>query len=96
MRWLVFFVASAGLVTGLIAAWFWLCASKVPVQPTWAKNGIRAEPFDPDQARMSEIGGLFEAGQESARLNAKAAIWTAISVILSGASAVVGAWPISN
>lgn len=34
------------------------------------------------------LAGMFEAGQKTARLNKKAALWTAVAVVFGGVSTV--------
>ena len=89
--WFVLVLAALGLGTGLKAARLWLQASKVPNVPLWATIAGLIEPADPAAAIGSEIAGLLKTGSEAAALNAAAAKWTAASVVLNGASAVLGA-----
>ena len=86
--WIVLILAVLGLGTGLVAAGLWLQASNVPLRTT--AEG-QTESGLPDVAMNSAIGGLFKAGSDSAPLNARAAKWTAASVVLNGISAVLGA-----
>lgn len=87
-------LAVMSLVTGLIAAYLWLLASQVNVDPGWGQNPLM-EPVDDDQKSMAWIVGMLKASTDSARLNKFAARWTAASVILGGLSSTVGNWPLS-
>ena len=82
-------VALAAAWTGAWAAWLWYKASRVNVIPLWAVNG-RMEPVDPQQATSEWIVAFLQTGQKASDLNRRAALWTAISVFLSGATTVAG------
>jgi hypothetical protein len=84
-------LAIAALITGLLAAWKWYTASWVQPKPNW-----RTEPVEPVLSNMGWTGATLEAFEKAGQLNAKAALWTAVSVVLSALSALAGAWPISN
>jgi len=84
-------LAVAALVTGLTAAWKWYAASKIQPKPNW-----RMEPVKPVLSNMGWTSANLEAFEKAGQLNAKAALWTAASVVLSALSAIAGAWPISN
>jgi hypothetical protein len=78
--------------TGLLAAWFWYRVSKVEIVPIWAVAG-RMEPVIPELSQGGWISGLLAAGNEAARLNKIAALWTAASVAIGAAGNVAASWP---
>jgi hypothetical protein len=93
VNWPALGFASLAAASGVRAAAIWLDASRVLVEPVWPKgaDGQLIEPVDPQQQQAGWISGQLRAGEESARLNAKAAGWTAVSVGLSALSALTGA-----
>lgn len=85
-----FALALAALITGLLAAWKWYKASGVEIIPVWQQMGVIERPGgDPE----GWVVGIMQAAQESSSLNQTAALWTAVSVALSGLSAVFSSWP---
>ena len=88
--------AIAAAIVGLVGAYYWYMSSIVPIE-RWGGN--EAVPF-PDRDKRQEmldrttamntlwLGGMFEAAQQTARLNKKAALWTAGAVVLGGASSL--------
>lgn len=78
--------ALAGFALGVVAAAYWLKASRVLVTPVWGDS----EPRDPLQSMTGWVIGLLEAGNESARLNRIAASLTAAAVFFSTAAGVAG------
>jgi hypothetical protein len=82
-------LALAALATGLMAACKWYAASKVQPYPNW-----RIEPVEPTLAQMGWTSATLEAFEKAGHLNARAALWTAASVILGALSGISGA--ISN
>lgn len=81
---LVFF----GFATGLYAAFWWLKASRVQIDPKWGPLG---EPVDPVASNADWIGAALDSASKSADLNRRAALWTAASVALNAIAATVGA-----
>jgi hypothetical protein len=86
--------AIAGLFAGLMGAYYWYVSSTVPIE-RWGGN----EPVPFPEGHLREemlnrtiavytlwLGGMFEAAQKTARLNKKAALWTAVAVVLGAAS----------
>jgi hypothetical protein len=65
--------------------------TKVHPKPNWT-----FEPVEPTLKSMGWDAATLAAFDKAGRLNAKAALWTAASVVLSAISAIVGAWPTSN
>lgn len=85
IKWIIVILALAGALTGLLAAKYWLESSKVPIQPSW-----RTEPGDAQLSKMGWMTGMMNAFTEVAKLNAIAALLTAVSVLLCAASAIFG------
>jgi len=78
-------VLTAG--SGLYAARLWLCSSRVSTEPYSTRMGM--PPLtEPQGIVLDGLMGLEVAGQEAAALNAKNAIWTGVSVLLSAATTV--------
>jgi hypothetical protein len=75
----------AGLAAGLWAAYCWWKASKVEIDP----GGV-TETCDPELMQMYWTTGIMKAVGDSARLNKTAALWTAVAVLLTAASSVLG------
>ncbi len=97
-------LAIAGLIVGLIAAWYWLRSARVPLAlhegEPYDTNAI--EPVELDLKVLTWHAEQFRANQatweaqvrasmEIGRLNAIAAVSTAIALGLSTASAVIAA-----
>lgn len=97
-------LAIAGLVVGLIAAWYWLRSARVPLALP------ESEPYDPNaiepvelelkaltwhveqmQANQATWEAQVRASREIGRLNAIAAVLTALALVLSTVSAVIAA-----
>jgi len=76
-------LALCGFVTGIVAAWIWHKASKVPISP-------EIVPDDPVYGTMVWAESTKTAFQKAGELNAKAAAWTALSVAINALAAVVG------
>lgn len=79
-------VAAVACVTGLCAAYLWWQASRIPVDPVWY-----VEPGETIGSMQGWIAAMLEASGKSSAKNARAAIWTGISVALSGLVALLGA-----
>lgn len=91
-------LAFTGGLVGLLAAWYWFKASRIPVDPGW-RSGVPEsaedarkpiEPVDRELAQSLWITGILKAGGESAGLNKIAALLTAIAAALSAASSILG------
>jgi len=76
----------AGLGTGLRAAYLWLESAKIEVIPVWGHS----EPAETAASMMGWIAGQLNANTEVAKLNARAARWTAAAVMLSGVGGLLG------
>lgn len=80
-------LAGLGMTCGLISAWYWLLSSRVRPEPAWELD-IRGPV---DRNIMGHVAGLMIAARKASALNAKAAVWAASTVVLTSASALVGA-----
>ena len=87
MKSLAIVTAGLAMVSGFVAAWYWWKSTRVT--PIWFNPD--GEPESIAGAAAGNTASLFLAGQESSRLNKLAAIWTAVSVGLSGISGFAGA-----
>jgi hypothetical protein len=86
--------AVAALIVGLLAAHYWLKASKVSVVPVWPDGAYGpVEPGETDASQDGWIAGAIEAIKLSSELNKKAARLTAIAVVLGTISSVFSALP---
>jgi hypothetical protein len=88
--------AIAGLFAGLMGAYYWYASSTVPIE-RWGGNEPVPFPEGHQREEMLNrtiavdtlwLGGMFEAAQKTTRLNRKAALWTAVAVVLAGVSSV--------
>ena len=106
MKYAPLIFAMAALLTGLIAAFHWWGASKVQVRDPNVPFGTPEEQkrekenrkkFEQATGIRGEIAAWFivieVAYKMSSDWNRKAALWTALSVLLSAISAVLGACP---
>ncbi len=71
-----------GAACGMLSALYWYRAGRVETIPLWQKLG-QPEPVVQELRESGWIGGIIEAGTQSARLNKVAALWTAATVFLS-------------
>ena len=81
-------------LTGLTAAWYWYGSSKVAIDPGWWSPGNPSglmEPVELEAQQMAWTAATLTAFNKAAPLNKKAALWTAVSVALGAASAILGA-----
>jgi hypothetical protein len=85
MNWSALVLALLGTITGVIAAWYWYRASRVKLAPAW-ETDIHG---DVSGNMMSWVTGTMQAFKRSSDLNARAARWTAASVLLNALSAVI-------
>lgn len=86
MRAMALLLALAGFAVGILAARYWLRASRVDASPVWGDR----EPADPVMSHAGWIVGLLQAASESARLNRHAAVLTAVAVVLTTGSGIAG------
>ena len=80
--------ALLAFVSGMLAAWFWLRASRVRTDPGWGENGL-VEPGIHSVAHDTWIVAIMQSVAESGRLNAIAARWTALTAILTALAALM-------
>lgn len=84
-------LAMLALFTGLKAAWHWYQSSKVKIDPGWSPPGTGpSEPVDPELQQMDWAAATIMAFSQAAALNKTAALWTAVSVGLNAALAIIG------
>ena len=74
MRHTQMVLALVAFCAGLMAAWFWYRASKVVAIPLRVS---RIDPGSPERSETGWVSGLLVAGNEAARLNKIASLWTA-------------------
>jgi hypothetical protein len=82
-------LAVLACITGVVAAIYWYRSSKVPIEPMWSDGPFG--PIEPGEHADSQdgwIGGMLRASTLVAELNAKAAQWTAGSVLLAAAASI--------
>ncbi|CAE6820884.1 hypothetical protein R69658_05843 [Paraburkholderia aspalathi] len=82
-------LAIGGLLSGLLAAWFWERSTRVRVEPLGG-DPYAIMPVEADLSNMWWWTAQFRANQEMARLNTLAARWTAAAVVLGTLSSVIG------
>jgi len=83
---IVILLIASTLITGLKAAWLWHKASEDFVVPCWGDN----EPGDAQASMDGWIASTLAAFQQSAKLNRKAAVWTAAAVVSGTACSLFG------
>ncbi|MFX1733933.1 hypothetical protein PXJ20_16320 [Paraburkholderia sp. A1RI_3L] len=86
----IFLAVSTALV-GFYAAQLWLHSSKVCIVPAWAKYGGVEQADGESQTNSGWVAGIMEASEQAARLNQRAAIWTAFSVVLGAVTTITSA-----
>ena len=86
MKWASIALGVLAAITGLVAAVYWYRSSKVGLTPIW--GGL--EPVEPLFSQMGWLAGLMQTFAKSADLNKRAALWTAVSVVLAACSNFLG------
>ena len=82
-------LAGITLITGLTAAWYWLASTRANIDPSMGKAQDGTERL----FMMQWIESVNKTGRTVAALNRKAAIWTAVTVVLGALTTISGAWP---
>ena len=83
-------LAILACITGVVAAIYWYQSSKVPVDPMWPQGAVGlVEPGVREESQDGWIAGMLQASARAAELNAKAALWTAGSVLLGAAASIL-------
>lgn len=82
-------LAIGALTSGLLAAWFWERTTRVSVDPLDG-DPHAIMPVLPELTNLWWWAAQFRADQEMGRLNTLAARWTALAVVLSGLSSLIG------
>ena len=91
MKWAALALAALALTSGLIAALYWYRSTKPQIDPGWGPPGS-GRATEPEEEGAQALGWFFAAFivlNETSNLNRKAALWTAASVGLSGASSLL-------
>jgi len=91
--------AFAAFIVGLFAAYYWFKASKIEIDPGWRGGSTQSaadaqgpiEPGEPQLSEMSWLSATITAAEKSAGFNRVAARLTALAVVLSAPSSVLGA-----
>jgi hypothetical protein len=90
-------LAVGALIVGLRAAWYRWKASEIGTDPGW-NSGMPGDARPPEPADLEGIGTMngwlsatIESVRQSSDLNRKAALLTAVAVVLAGVSSVAGA-----
>ena len=73
----------AGAIAGLLAAWYWYQSARLKPPSELKGAAGYGGPVNVD------TGPLVAFAQESARLNKKAALWTALAAFLMGFANIV-------
>lgn len=81
-------LALLGFVSGMLAAWYWLRASRVRTDPGWGEHGL-VEPGIHSMAQDVWIVAIMQSVAESGRLNAIVARWTALTAIVTALAALI-------
>lgn len=89
MKIIALALACLALAVGLAAAWYWYRSSQVVIDPGWKE----VEPGDAGFSAMGWTVGTMVSFNKVSRLNKLASILSAISLMLGGASSIVGALP---
>jgi len=84
-------IAILAAVTGMVAAGYWYRASRITADPGWGPNGL-ARPGIHSAEQDGWIVAMLQSASESAHLNKIAALWTAVTVALTGISAIVASF----
>ncbi|MGF6970720.1 hypothetical protein OKW43_007815 [Paraburkholderia sp. WC7.3g] len=84
-------LAVVGFAFGIAAACLWWKASRVSPSPGWEGD---LAPVIPELEQLGWNVAFIEAAQKSGALNSTAAILTAIAVVLTTGSTVVGLLPL--
>lgn len=90
MRALVILASTVALISGLAAAWYWYKSSKVPVG-NHPIEVMALDFYDPKRL-LSELNIVFRMMSSVSKLNAKAAIWSAVAAISGAASGFLSLW----
>ena len=87
MKTLALLFAFLGLITGLIAAWYWYRSSKVAIVPKrWIEGGRNVPSV------VEWVPEAADAWEEVSRLNKWASRLTAVTAVLGALSTFLGAW----
>jgi hypothetical protein len=88
MAFIALMFSVIAMVSGFYAAYLWHRASKEPGIPDFAKE-TRAQTLEPMRFLWDFVRVLYSNAENAAPLNQQAAMWTAITVALTGMASVV-------
>jgi hypothetical protein len=86
-------LALASGACGAVSAWLWWRSATVQTVLLWHRADLGGSGFEPviaEQAQAGWLVGTLQAAAEVARWNRRAALATAVAVLLSTAAALVG------
>jgi len=86
MKFVAVGIGTASLVCGLIAAWYWYQASKIPFKPNYDELPDDVSDIDFHGALVTAV---MIAVQKAGALNRLAALWTAAAVVLGGSASLL-------
>jgi hypothetical protein len=98
MKYLPVTLALLTFICGLIAARYWYCAIRIKIIPNWEnfmegvvgkEQQIYTEDLSNDLNMTAWKNGNMVAFTKSAKMNACAAVWTAITVALTAISSIL-------
>lgn len=87
MQMVLMITATLACGTGLKASHLWWGASRIPVMPSWV-----VEPGETADSLQGWMAALLQASHDASSKNACAAIWTGVSVGLSGIATGISAF----
>jgi hypothetical protein len=86
MKFAAIGLSAVSLTLGLIAAWYWYQASKIPFEPKYSELDDDVSELDFHWTLMKAI---MLATRKTSDLNRRAALWTAASVVLGGIASLI-------
>jgi hypothetical protein len=86
MKFAAIGLSAVSLIIGLIAAWHWYQASKIPFEPKYSELDDDANELEFHWALMKAI---MLATRKTSDLNRRAALWTGAAVVLGGIASLI-------
>jgi hypothetical protein len=86
MKYTAIMFGIGSLICGLIAAWQWYRASKITIEPKFHEL---SEDVHESDFNWALVKAMLVAGQKTSALNRLAALWTAVAVLLGGATSLL-------
>lgn len=90
MKYLAIGLALLAFAAGLRSALLWHRASRIHVVPMFVEDG-QMQTVDPYSQNVEWVIALLKTAEKAGLLNRKAAEWTALTVVLSTLSTLIGA-----